>query len=135
MALRPAVFDRYILSFDVAGFAQPLEERGDKRCRRRAGRPGVEDADHRHRLLLRTSGERQCRHRAGEKNYEIASPHARSLALTASRDYGSRGPPRIGRAKGSFPPPIEPIPTDVRNGSCGAKTGSSRSRTELPLSA
>src|SRR5437016_8964107 len=104
MALRPAVFDRHILSFDVAGFAQSLEERGNKRCRRRAGRPGVEDADHRHRLLLRARSERPCRHRAGEKNYEIASPHARPLALTASRDYGSKGPPRIGWAKGSFPP-------------------------------
>src|SRR5438067_8481727 len=95
MALRPAVFDRHILSFDVAGFAQSLEERGNKRSRRRAGRPGVEDADHRH-LLLRAPSERPCRHCAGEKNYEIASPHARPLALTASRDYGSRGPPRIG---------------------------------------
>src|SRR5207302_8178194 len=104
MALRPAVFDRHILSFDVAGFAQSLEERGNKRCRRRAGRPGVEDADHRHRLLLRARSERPCRHRAGEKNYEIASPYARPLALTASGDYGSKGPPRIGWAKGSFPP-------------------------------
>src|SRR5215468_3560836 len=85
MALRPAVFDRQILSLDVAGFAQSLAERGDKRCSRRAGRPGVEDADHRRRLLLRARCERPCRHRAGEKNYEIASPHARPLALTASR--------------------------------------------------
>src|SRR5437763_14187009 len=108
MALRKAVFDRYILSFDVAGFAQSLEERGYKRCRRRAGRPGVEDADHRHRLLLRARSERPCRHRAGEKNYEIASPHAGPLALTASRDYGSRGPPRIGWAKGSFPTLLRP---------------------------
>src|SRR5437762_12644908 len=107
MALRKAVFDRHILSFDVAGFAQSLEERGNKRCRRRAGRPGVEDADHRHRLLLRASSEQQCRHRAGEKNYEIASPHARPPALSSSRDYGSRGPPRIGWAKGSFPPKAE----------------------------
>jgi hypothetical protein len=52
-------------------------------------------------LRLTTSSNR---HRAGEKNYEIASPHARPLALTASRDYGSKGPPRIGWAKGSFPP-------------------------------
>src|SRR5437764_7441383 len=104
MALRPAVFDRHILSLDVAGFAQSLAERVHKRCARRAGRPGVEDADHRHRLLLRAPRERPCRHRAGEKNYEIASPHARPLALTASWDYGSTGPPRIGWAKSSFPP-------------------------------
>src|SRR6478752_6244481 len=102
--LRPAVFDRQILSLDIAGFAQSLAERDHKQCRRRAGRPAVEDADHRHRLLLRARSERPCRHHAGEKKYEIASPHAWPLALTASRDYGSRGPPRIGWAKGSFPP-------------------------------
>src|SRR5436305_1502761 len=104
MALRPAVFDRHIPSVDVSGFAQSLAERAHKWFRRRAGRPGAEDADHWHRLLLRAHRERPCRHRAGENNYEIASPHARPLALTASRDYGSRGPPRIGCAKGSFPP-------------------------------
>src|SRR4051812_17477628 len=98
MALRPAVFDRHILSLDVAGFAQSLAERAHQRCKR-AGRRAVENADHRHRLLLCAPGERPCRHRAGEKNYEIASPHARPLALTASRDYGSRGPPRIGGHK------------------------------------
>ena len=57
-------------------------------------------------LRLTTSSNR---HRAGEKNYEIASPHARPLALTASRDYGSKGPPRIGWAKGSFPSVDAPL--------------------------
>src|SRR5215467_11396050 len=39
-------------------------------------------------------------------------PSARPLALTASRDYGSNGRPRIGWVEGSFPPTaavIEPI--------------------------
>src|SRR5262245_43719421 len=58
MTLRPAVFDRHILSLDVAGFAQSLAERVHKRVRRRAGRPGVEDPDHRYCLLLRPSRER-----------------------------------------------------------------------------
>jgi hypothetical protein len=57
MARRPAVFDRQILSLDVAGFAQSLEERGHKRVRARRRR-GTEDADHRPRLLLRAGGER-----------------------------------------------------------------------------
>ena len=35
-ALRPAVFDRHVLSLDVAGFAQSLAERGHKRCNGRA---------------------------------------------------------------------------------------------------
>ena len=64
-------------------------------------------------LRLTTSSNR---HRAGEKNYEIASPHARPLALTASRDYGSKGPPRIGWAKGSFPPDLV-----VREGDHGCR--------------
>ena len=33
VALRPAVFDRHVLSLDIAGFAQSLAERGHKRCR------------------------------------------------------------------------------------------------------
>ena len=33
VALRPAVFDRHVLALDIAGFAQPLAERGHKRCR------------------------------------------------------------------------------------------------------
>ena len=37
-ALRPAVFDRHILSLDIAGFAQSLAERGHKRCNRRRAR-------------------------------------------------------------------------------------------------
>src|SRR4051794_27817607 len=108
MALRPAVFDHHILSLDVAGFAQSLAEPGRERCKR-AGLPRAEDADHRHRLLLRAPRERPCRHRAGERNYAIASPHARPLALTASKDHGSRGPPRIGGAKGSFPSVDAPL--------------------------
>jgi len=56
MALGPTVFDRYVLSLDVACFAQSLVERGNKR-RKRAGRGAVEEADHRHRLLLRAGQE------------------------------------------------------------------------------
>jgi hypothetical protein len=58
MALRPAVFDRQILSLDVAGFAQSLADRGQKNCSSPAG---TEDADHRHRLLLRARSERPSR--------------------------------------------------------------------------
>ena len=54
--LRPAVFDRHILSLDIAGFAQSLAERGERRSR--SGRAAAEVADHRHRLLLRAEGAR-----------------------------------------------------------------------------
>src|SRR4051812_10670928 len=98
MALRPAVFDRQILSLDVAGFAQSLAERGHKWCTQ-ARRPGAEVSDHRHRLLLRPRRERPRDRRAAQQKYQLAASHARPLALTASRDYGSTGPPRIGWAK------------------------------------
>ena len=39
VALRPAVFDRQVLSLDVAALTQSLVERGHKRIRRRTARP------------------------------------------------------------------------------------------------
>ena len=75
--LRPAVFDRHVLSLDIAGFAQSLAERGHIRCRR-AGRPAAEEADHRHRLLLRAEGRRpygRRRRRSAKKGAELAPPH------------------------------------------------------------
>ena len=47
----PALFDRHILSFDIAGFVQSLPKRCQARCRR-AGRRDAEPTDHRRRLLL-----------------------------------------------------------------------------------
>ena len=73
MALRPTVFDRYILPFDVAAFAQPLAERDHIRCIR-AGRGAAEEADHRNRLLLRAEAGR-CRHRAGQQQ-QLAPSHS-----------------------------------------------------------
>src|SRR5262245_29393868 len=75
MALPPAVFDRHIPSLDVAGFPQSLEERVHKRCRGRAGELGVEDADHRHRLLLRARGERRDNKAKSEHDREPDPPH------------------------------------------------------------
>src|SRR5215472_6093337 len=43
MALRPAIFDRHALSLDIADFAEPLAERGQKRCSH-AGRTDAEVA-------------------------------------------------------------------------------------------
>src|SRR5437016_3380425 len=74
MVLRPAVFDRQILSHDVAGFAQSLAERAHKRSSRRAGPPGVEDADHRHRLL-RARSERPSDCHAAKYDEQFAAFH------------------------------------------------------------
>ena len=45
VALGPPVFDRHVLSLDIAGFAQSLPERGHKRCIR-AGRGAAEKSDY-----------------------------------------------------------------------------------------
>src|SRR3954462_5583024 len=103
LALRPAVFDGEVFPLNMAQLAELLSECFDVMAFQ-VSRRCAEIPDHWHRLLLRARSEWPCRHCAGEKSYEIASPHARPLALTASRDYGSRGPPRIDWAKGSFPP-------------------------------
>src|SRR5438445_8922052 len=81
MALRKAVFDRQILSLDVAGFAQSLAERGDKRRERVVG-GWAEDADHRHRLLLRAACER-ISHRAAECDEQFAPFHQDTPAAMA----------------------------------------------------
>src|SRR5258708_16272452 len=74
MALRKAVFDRQILSLDVAGFAQSLAERGDKRRERVVG-GWAEDADHRHRLLLRTHSNRPRDRHAAKHDEQFATFH------------------------------------------------------------
>ena len=57
MTVRPAIFGRHVLTFDVAGLAQSLTERGQERlCA--LGRDAAEPANHGHRLLLRADGER-----------------------------------------------------------------------------
>ena len=51
LTLREAVFDRYVLALDVAGFFQALAERGQK-VWIIAGRPAVEETDYRYWRML-----------------------------------------------------------------------------------
>src|SRR5215470_16011771 len=89
MALPPAVFDRHIPSLDVAGFPQSLEERVHKRCRKRAGELGVEDADHRNRLLLCLDGERRGEeHRTRASEERATVHHWITSSARASSDDG-----------------------------------------------
>ena len=61
LALRPAVFDRDVLTFDEACLLQALAERGHE-VRRVGGRSAAEKPDHRHRRLLRAYRDRpRCR--------------------------------------------------------------------------
>jgi hypothetical protein len=85
VTLQPAVFDRHVLSLDIAGFDQPLVERGDKR-RKRAGRTAGEVADHRHRLLLRPQRAWRRRYRASQNEQQFAASHS----MTSSARERSR---------------------------------------------
>ena len=57
VSLRPAILDRHIAPFGEAAFAKTVAEFSDKLDRFTARRV-VEEADHRHRRLLRTRRER-----------------------------------------------------------------------------
>ena len=57
LIVREAVFDRDVLTFDIAGLFQTPTERG-KEVWVVAGRPAAEESDHRHRGLLRARHER-----------------------------------------------------------------------------
>src|SRR5215472_14830907 len=69
MALSRAAFDCHVLPLDETGFAQSLQERTAGRRREDS-----EDADHRHRLLLRASPWRH-RHRTAKKEQQLAPSH------------------------------------------------------------
>src|SRR5215831_1126156 len=74
LVVRPAIFDRHILVFDVPGFADALPECGHETCsigRRRA----AEKPNHRHSRLLCARPERPGRRRAAEKRDECATLH------------------------------------------------------------
>src|SRR6516162_4586322 len=86
MIIRPAVFDRYILALDIAGFGQALTE-GRSHRRVRPGRRTVEKPDHRHRRLLRARRDGPCR-RAAEQRDERAPPHH---SITSSARASSVG--------------------------------------------
>ena len=64
------VLDRHVLALDVAGFVEALAERSGI-ARGGLGRPGVDEADDRHRRLLRARRERP-RRRAAEQRDELA---------------------------------------------------------------
>ena len=66
LTLGKAVFDGHVLAFDVAGFFEPLLERGDLLVQRSA-RSGAQESNHRHRRLLRARRQRPSGHRAAER--------------------------------------------------------------------
>src|SRR5262249_18313752 len=75
VVLRPAILDRYVLTFDVPGSAQPLAE-CSHHLTEGSWRRAVKKPNHRHRrLLLCARRERPCGRRAAEQLDEFASLH------------------------------------------------------------
>src|SRR5262244_1352927 len=90
MKLGPAVLDLQVLSLDPTGFAEPLAKGGQRRsiC---LGRRPVEEADHRHRLLLcqkRTSRN----NRAAQQHQLAAVYHSMTSVAQARIDGGTVRP-------------------------------------------
>src|SRR5262249_607798 len=58
-AFCPAIFDRHVLAFDVAGLSKAFPERSHQ-VLPLAGRGGIKESGHGHRWLLRARRERPC---------------------------------------------------------------------------
>src|SRR5262245_19779436 len=72
LTIRPAIFDRSVLSLGVAVYLESLAEHSHQVCSF-AGSSRVEKPDHRHCRLLRARCERPRHRRAAEKRYELAA--------------------------------------------------------------
>src|SRR5262245_57404589 len=87
MAVQPVVLDHHVLALDCAGFVEAFTERGGN-ARGGIGRPNGDEADDRHRRLLRARRERpHCR--AAEQRDELAALH-RCHSITSSASARSR---------------------------------------------
>src|SRR5262249_40033792 len=90
LILRPAIFDRDVLTFDVAGFVQASIKRGHAVA---AGfeRATVQEPDSRHRGLLCARRERP-RGRAADEHDERAALHSITSSARASKVGGISRP-------------------------------------------
>src|SRR5215831_9618690 len=82
MPFRPAESDCEIASLDKTHFTQTLPKGSDHTCGL-AGGSAAEEANHRHRCLLRARRERP-RHSAAEQRDELAADHLRAHSITSS---------------------------------------------------
>jgi len=85
LAVHPVVLDHHVLAFDVAGVVEAFAERSDI-AYGVLGRPAVDEADYRRRLL-RAYRERPCDRRAAEQRDELAARH--SITSSARPTSGS----------------------------------------------
>src|SRR5215468_2203324 len=95
LALQPVVFHRYVLALEVAGFVEGFAERS-RIAPRGLGRPNVDEADDRHRRLLRARRERPSDGRAAQQCDEVAPSHAEKayqrVALCVTAKLARQGP-------------------------------------------
>jgi len=70
----PAVIDRHVATFDIAGFAQAFLERVHL-VRPMVRRFASKKPNQRHRRLLRTRRERTCHRRTAEQRDELSALH------------------------------------------------------------
>src|SRR5262245_27623667 len=90
LALRPAIFDRNVVTLNIAGLAQTLAERAQTVCPQ-IRRQNAEKSDHRHRRLLRACRKRPGSRRADQRN-ELALVHSITSSARASRIAGISRP-------------------------------------------
>src|SRR5262249_34905799 len=91
LVIGPAIFERYVLTVDIATLFQALAEPTQKTLSR-ARRSGVEYPDYRHCQLLRTRGERPRCRRAAEQCDELAPLHSITSSARASSVGGTSRP-------------------------------------------
>ena len=87
LAVHPVVLDHHVLAFDVAGVVEAFAERSDI-AYGVLGRPAVDEADYRRRLL-RAYRERPCDRRAAEQRDELAARHSITSSASASSVGGT----------------------------------------------
>src|SRR5262249_27244584 len=119
------VLHRHVLALDVAGLVEAPAEPGNKK---RIGRSGVDEADHRHRRLLRARRNRPSGYTAADKCDEFAPfDHSITSSAIASSPGGKLRPNalavlrlitnsnlldcRTGRSAGLSPLRIRPVYT------------------------
>src|SRR5262249_3728023 len=89
-AFRPAIVDRHVLALDVTGVSEALPERGHE-LGPFSSEGGIDEADHRHRRLLRARRQRP-RRRAAKQGDELAAVHSITPTARSSRPIGSSIP-------------------------------------------
>jgi hypothetical protein len=91
LVLRPAIFDRQVIPFDVAAFLQCLSKFA-QRFRESIRRLAVEKANDRTHVLLRMRRQRTRGCHAANKRDELAEPHSITSSASKRMEVGKSSP-------------------------------------------